>query len=76
MAVEKRKKRIEVKKMEENKSKLLVEAESIDDSDSQDYPIEVSTKSGTSNVLRFLDGSDNFKKYWQSWFYCDDESNA
>jgi len=37
------------------------------------YPTEIKTPSNTSNVLRLLDGSNSFRKYWISWFICDDD---
>jgi len=39
----------------------------------KEYPAEIKTPSGTSNVLRLLDGSQSFRKYSISWFMCDDD---
>jgi len=39
----------------------------------REYPSEIKTPSGTSNVIRLLDGSNSFKVYWISWFMCDDD---
>lgn len=39
----------------------------------KEYAKEVKIKSGESAVLRFLDGSDNFKSYQISWIMCDDD---
>lgn len=39
----------------------------------KEYPAEIKTPSGTSNVLRLLDGSQSFRKYSISWCLCDDD---
>jgi len=39
----------------------------------KNYPEEVKTASGTSNVIRVADGSNSFKQYYISWMLCDDE---
>lgn len=39
----------------------------------KEYPAEIKTPSGTSNVIRLLDGSQSFRKYSISWFMCDDD---
>jgi len=55
------------------KNKLLEEADRIDDDFSFDYPEEIKTPSGSSNVFRIVGGSESFEKYWISWWLCDDE---
>jgi len=38
-----------------------------------EYATEVKTQSGTTNVVRFVEGSNEFRRYFVSWFLCDDE---
>ena len=59
-----------------NEDRMGAEAETISDGNDgqrKDYPAEVKTASGTSNVVRILDGSGAYRKYWISWFMCDDD---
>lgn len=60
---------------DQNYDRMADEAENIDNEwGKREYPEEVKTQSGTSNVVRFLDGSNSFRKYAQSWFLCDDDT--
>src|SRR5271157_3863216 len=61
--------------MSDMDDRMGTEASSIDDEGSGgSYPVEVSVKSGGSAVFRILEGSNSYKKYWISWFQCDDDS--
>ena len=60
--------------MSETTSRMGEEADFINEPQERTYPEEVKTKSGTSNVVRFPDGSDAFRKYYISWFLCDDDT--
>jgi hypothetical protein len=59
----------------ENIDRMADEVANIYDENSAggNYPEEVKTASGTSNVVRILNGSSSFKKYLISWFLCDDD---
>jgi len=61
--------------MDNQQDRFADEANRINDSLSgeREYPSEIKTPSGTSNVLRLIDGSGSFRKYWISWFICDDD---
>jgi len=61
--------------MTDQQDRFADEAASINDNSGgeKEYPAEVKTPSGTSNVIRLLDGSNAFRTYWLSWFMCDDD---
>lgn len=60
--------------MSTNYDRMADEASNINDGFEKEYPEEVKTPSGTSNVIRVLEGSNSFRKYWISWTMCDDDS--
>jgi len=55
-------------------NKMLAEANTIDEGATQEYAVEIKTKSGSSNTFRILDGSESYRKYFISWILCDDDS--
>jgi len=60
--------------MDLKEDRMASEASKIVEGPEREYPEEVKTTSGMSNVLRLLDGSNSYRKYWISWVMCDDDS--
>ena len=56
----------ENRKMEDQRDRMADEASQINDGPKKEYPEEVKTPSGMSNVIRFLEGSGSYRKYFIS----------
>lgn len=60
--------------LDPNVDRMAGEAANINEGGGEkEYPAEVKTPSGTSNVLRILDGSNSYCKALISWMMCDDD---